>query len=66
MVSVDVRMGESIDQALRRFNREVLKAGVIAEIRKREFYISPSMNRKLKKQEKARKAMGVKRDRVFK
>ena len=65
MVSVDVRMGESIDQALRRFNREVLKAGVMAEIRKREFYISPSMNRKLKKQEKARKAMGVKPDPAF-
>lgn len=55
MVSIDVRVGESIEQALRRFNREVLKAGILLELRRREFRMKPSEVRKQKKEQKERK-----------
>ncbi|MGE5653901.1 MAG: 30S ribosomal protein S21, partial [Bacillota bacterium] len=40
--------------ALRRFKRQCQRAGVLAEVRKREHYEKPSV-RKKKKQEAARK-----------
>jgi small subunit ribosomal protein S21 len=52
----EVRIGknESIDSALRRFKKVVQKSGTLAEARKREHYMSPSVRRK-KKSEAARK-----------
>ena len=46
--------GESLDSALKRFKRSCAKAGVIAEVRRREHYESPSVKRR-KKSEAARK-----------
>jgi len=54
MSSVQVKEGESIDNALRRFKRNCAKAGIQQEIRKREHYEKPSVRRK-KKSEAARK-----------
>lgn len=39
---------ESIDQALRRFRRQCQKAGIMSEIRKREYYEKPSVRKKKK------------------
>ncbi|MBC7337249.1 MAG: 30S ribosomal protein S21 [Clostridia bacterium] len=52
----EVRVGkdESLDSALRRFKRTLQKDGVLAEIRKREHYVKPSVKRK-KKSAAARK-----------
>ena len=52
----EVRVGEneSLESALRRFKRKCARAGVLAEIRKREHYEKPSVKRK-KKAESARK-----------
>ena len=36
MSEIHVKEGESIDSALKRFKRSCAKAGVIAELRKRE------------------------------
>ncbi len=44
-----VRDKETIDDALRRFKREVSKSGTLAEVRKREYYVKPSVNKKLKR-----------------
>lgn len=44
-----VREKESIDDALRRFKRDVSRSGTLAEARKREFYDKPSVMRKMKK-----------------
>ncbi len=41
-----VREKESIEDALRRFKREVSKSGNLQEARKREFYLKPSVERK--------------------
>jgi len=49
-----VRKNESIEDALRRFKKDVSKSGTIAEYRKREHYEKPSVRRKLKS-EAARK-----------
>ena len=48
MAKTVVRNNESMDDALRRFKREVSKVGTLQEVRKREHYVKPSMKRKLK------------------
>ena len=40
MSEVHVKEGESLDSALKRFKRSCAKAGVLAEVRKRECYES--------------------------
>ena len=54
MSDVRAQEGESLDSALKRFKRSCAKAGVIAEVRRREHYESPSVKRR-KKSEAARK-----------
>ena len=54
MTKTDVREGENLEDALRRFKRSVSKSGTLREARKREVYEKPSVKRK-KKSEEARK-----------
>ena len=54
MPSVRVRENEYFDAALRRFKRACEKAGVLTELRRREYYDKPSV-RKKKKAAAARK-----------
>lgn len=54
MSEIKVKENETLDSALKRFKRQCAKAGVIAEVRKREHYEKPSV-RKKKKSEAARK-----------
>ena len=54
MSEVHVKDGESLENALKRFKRSCAKSGVLAEVRKREHYESPSVKRR-KKSEAARK-----------
>ncbi|MFQ5840193.1 MAG: 30S ribosomal protein S21 [Candidatus Methylomirabilales bacterium] len=56
MTTVIVREDESFESALRRFKKQVEKAGVLTEMRKREHYEKPSVRRK-KKALAARKKM---------
>lgn len=51
-----VRENETLDDALRRFKRQVSKAGTLAEARKREFYLKPGVRRKLKSEMARRKS----------
>jgi small subunit ribosomal protein S21 len=55
LVYVKVREDESIENALRRFKHECEKNGILKEIKKREFYTAPSVEKKLKTQELKRK-----------
>ncbi len=48
MPDVRVRENEPFDVALRRFKRSCEKAGVLAEVRRREFYEKPTTVRKRK------------------
>lgn len=54
MAEIRIKDNESLESALRRFKRSCAKSGVLAEVRKREFYDSPSVKRR-KKSEAARK-----------
>lgn len=57
MAEVRVNDGESIEAALRRFKREVIKAGIILEVKKRKHFESPRSRKKKKKEEAKRKAI---------
>ncbi|MBI1424725.1 MAG: 30S ribosomal protein S21 [Gammaproteobacteria bacterium] len=48
MPSVKVRENEPFDIAMRRFKRSCEKAGVLSEVRRREFYEKPTSVRKRK------------------
>lgn len=48
MPQVRVKENEPFDVALRRFKRSCEKAGVLAEVRRREFYEKPTQERKRK------------------
>jgi len=43
-----VRDNESIEDALRRFKRDVSRSGTLAEARKRKHYLKPSVAKKEK------------------
>src|SRR5213082_23434 len=49
MPSVRVRENEYFDAALQRFKRACEKAGILTELRRREFYEKPTQERKRKK-----------------
>jgi small subunit ribosomal protein S21 len=55
LVYVRVRDNESPEDAIKRFKHECEKNSILREIKKREFYVSPSLDRKLKRQEIRRK-----------
>lgn len=49
MPSVRVKENESFEYALRRFKRSCEKAGILTELRAREYYEKPTQERKRKK-----------------
>lgn len=55
MARVVVKENEQLDDALRRFKRQVSRNGTLLEVRKREYYVKPGIQRRLKS-EAARKA----------
>jgi small subunit ribosomal protein S21 len=54
MSEVHLPDNDSLDNALKRFKRSCAKAGVLSDLRKKEYYQSPSVKRR-KKSEAARK-----------
>ncbi|MEM7515787.1 MAG: 30S ribosomal protein S21 [Acidobacteriota bacterium] len=56
MPVVHVRDEESFENALRRFKRKCEKAGVLTELKKRQYYEKPSVKRK-RKEVQGRKKM---------
>lgn len=48
MPAVKVRQNEPIEAVLRRFKKQCEKAGVLSEIKKREYYDKPSVKKKKK------------------
>lgn len=45
MVEIKIKKGESMDKALRRFSKACQGAGVIAELKRRQYYEKPSTQR---------------------
>ena len=48
MSEIYVKENESLDNALKRFKRSCAKSGVLADLRKKEYYQSPSVKRRKK------------------
>lgn len=45
---VKIRPNETFESLLKRFKKYVVKNNIIQELRKREYYVKPSVKRKLK------------------
>ncbi len=55
MTNVVSGSNESFESLLKRFNKKVQHAGILAEVRRREHYEKPSIKRKRKEATKKRK-----------
>lgn len=49
LTKVSIREGEPFERALKRFKKRVEQAGILKEVRKREFHVKKSVQVKLKK-----------------
>ncbi len=56
MTEVRIDGNESLESALKRFNRKVQQAGILSEYRRREHFEKPSIERKRKRATKKRKS----------
>jgi small subunit ribosomal protein S21 len=56
MTTIRVDDNEPIERALKRFKKECQKAGILSELRRREFYEKPSVREKRKREAALRKA----------
>lgn len=50
MIIVPLKEGENIERALKKFKRKFERTGVVKELRKRQAFIKPSVDRRKKKQ----------------
>lgn len=55
-MAIIVKKDESLDSALRRFKKEVVKSEVLKDLRKHEYYVAPSEKRRLKSAEAQKRA----------
>ena len=63
MIAVNVGEGDRIDFALKSFKRQVLKSGILKELRRRRHYVKPSEARQLKSEAAQRRARSKNRKR---
>lgn len=47
---VTAQAGESVEALIRKFNKKVQSEGILAEIKRREYYLKPSLKRQQKVQ----------------
>ena len=59
MIKVVVQDGESIDKALKRFKKKYEKSGVLKEFRRRQFFVKPSVEKKMDKDRAVRKTRRI-------
>ncbi|MEE9421533.1 MAG: 30S ribosomal protein S21 [Gammaproteobacteria bacterium] len=57
MPNVRVRENEPFEVAMRRFKRSCEKAGILSEVRRREFYEKPTQERKRKQAAAVKRTM---------
>lgn len=55
-MAVKARPGETLDSLLRRFKKEVVKGGVLQDLKKHEYYIAPSEKRRIKSEQARKRA----------
>lgn len=57
MPGIFIKEGESFESALRRFKKQCEKAGILTELRKREYFEKPSLKRKRKAQQARKRGL---------
>lgn len=50
MIIMPVKEGENIERALKKFKRKYERTGVLKELRKRQHFTKPSVNKRLQMQ----------------
>lgn len=55
MAKVIRRKDEGVEELIRRFKKKVANEGILTELRKREYYLSPSEKRKEKSKQAQKK-----------
>ncbi|MBC8214192.1 MAG: 30S ribosomal protein S21 [Candidatus Marinimicrobia bacterium] len=50
MVKVTIRSNEPFERALKRFKKKWEKAGILRDVRAKQHYLKPSLERKMAKQ----------------
>ena len=58
---VVLRNNESPEQMLRRFNKEIVKSKVLADVRRKRWFVSKSELRRIEKKKATRRARRVQR-----
>jgi small subunit ribosomal protein S21 len=48
MAEIQIKENETLDDAMKRFKKKVQDAGILQEMKKREYYEPPSVRRKQK------------------
>jgi len=62
MPKIEIRKGEELEKALRKFKTKLRYEGVLDEIKKREFYEKPSQRKRRKKEEAVRREVRRRKD----
>ena len=55
-MAIKARPGENLDSMLRRFKKEVVKGGILQDLRKHEYYVAPSEKRRIKSAQARKRA----------
>ncbi|MCX7983436.1 MAG: 30S ribosomal protein S21 [Bacteroidetes bacterium] len=56
MVGIIIGENESIDRAIKRFKKKYERSGILKEIKKRSFYVKPSVKKRMKLAKAIRRA----------
>lgn len=59
MIKVIIQDSESLDKALKRFKKKYEKAGILKEFRRRQFFVKPSVDKKMNKERSIRKTKRI-------
>jgi small subunit ribosomal protein S21 len=51
LAKIIVQPGQSMDDIISKFGKQVRKSGMLNDVRKREYYVKPGVKRKLKSME---------------
>ena len=55
MIKVLIQDRESVDKALKRFKKKYEKSGILKEFRRRQYFVKPSVEKKVHKERAIRK-----------
>ena len=62
MTKIEIKKGEGLERALRKFKTKIRREGLIDEIKKREFYEKPSERRRKQKEAAVRREVRRRRE----